>query len=78
MEVSDRLMCANCDWDPSYLRQLFEEDFYEFSDLWVNSNVNDMELVQEADRMDKYIPIVEDISLDDETLCSAVEKIEHE
>ena len=75
MEVSDSLLCRNRDWDPSYLSQLLSDDFYEFSDLWSDSNATDTELIQEVE---KYCPIVEDISMDDETLCNEVEKIEIE
>ena len=35
-----------------------------------------MELVEEAERLEKYCPVVEDISLNDDTLCSAIEDIE--
>ena len=80
MEVSDAYFVENRDWDPSYLSMLFSEDFNDFSELW-NSNVSDMELVSQVDNVDKvepYCPIVEDISLEDEVLCSAVERIEEE
>ena len=46
MDVSDITLFNNRDWDPSYLAGIFSEDFYEFKDLWNNSNVNDVELVQ--------------------------------
>ena len=81
MDVSDVSLYNNRDWDPSYLAGIFTQDFYEFKDLWNNSNVNDVELVQASqvvENVGKYEPIVEDISLDDETLCSAVEQIESE
>ena len=70
---------ANQDWDPSYLRYLFSQDFYEFRDLWA-TNVADKDLVQTAERLEseRYRPIVEDISLDDETLYEAVSQIEQE
>ena len=45
--------------------------------MW-NSNVTDMELVHEVDKVEAYSPIVEDISMEDEVLCSAVEKTEDE
>ena len=75
MEVTDSLLSRNRHWDPSYLSQLFSEDFYDFSDLWKETNTTDVELVQEVQ---KYCPIVKDISLDDETLCVEVDKIETE
>ena len=77
MDISDDVLWKNRDWDPSYLSQLFSEDFHDVSDLW-NINVGDRELVQEANKVEKYSPIVEDISLDDESLCQAVENIEKE
>ena len=75
MKVSDRCFLSNSDWDPCYLASIFQEDFREFSDLWI-STVKDEELDGELDRYEQYCPIVEDISLDDNVLCSAVEKIE--
>ena len=77
MEVSDDLLCRNRDWDPSYLQQIFTQDFHDFSKMR-SSNVNDYELVQESLTVEKYVPITEDISLDDSTLCSAIEQIEQE
>ena len=71
------MLLRNCDWDPSYLRQLFSQDFYEFSDFW-SSNTNDKELVKEVEKVEKYCPVVEDISIEDDILCTAVEKIEEE
>ena len=72
MEVPDICFYNNRDWDPSYLCQLFTEDFYLLKDLW-SKTCHVMELVEYSE---KYCPVVEDISLDDETLCSAVEEIE--
>ena len=77
MELCDNDLWTNRDWDPSYLQQLFSDEFYDYSDMW-KSNVSDGELVKECERVDKYCPIIEDISLYDDTLCSAVEKIESE
>ena len=45
--------------------------------MW-SSNVTDSDLVQECERVEKYCLIMEDISLDDSTLCQAVEIIEEE
>ena len=36
----------------------------------------DKDLIQEADRTDKYCPPVKDISLDDETMYDTVQEIE--
>ena len=77
METSDSCLLMNRDWDPTYLSTIFEGDFYDFSDLW-QSNVNDMDLVNIVNEVEKYSPIVEDISMDDNELCSAVERIELE
>ena len=78
MDVSDELLWSNKDWDPSYLTDIVTQDFYDFSELWNCGNVPDQVLIKEADKVDRYCPIVEDISLDDDTLCTAVEKIEKE
>ena len=77
MELANRVFMANRDWDPMYLRELLAQDFYEFRDLW-HSTVTDMELVRAAETPQRYSPVVEDISLDDSTLCQAVEDIEHQ
>ena len=77
MDRLDHYLMENRDWDPSYLRLMFSEDFYEFTDLW-HSNVCDTELVQEMEKLDIYQPIVEDISMEDHVLLSAVEQIEKE
>ena len=77
MELPDSCFWSNRDWDPSYLSDIFSQDFYCFDNLW-NSNISDCELVKEVENMEKYVPIVEDISIDDNTLCSAVEQIEEQ
>ena len=79
MEVSNRDFVENSDWDPCYLRRIFDTDFFECADLWQNSmEFSDQELVQHVEGMERYQPIVEDISLEDDVLCTAVEKIEEE
>ena len=45
--------------------------------MW-KSNVNDMELVEHSQKFERYVPIVEDISVEDEVLCSAVDEVEKE
>ena len=75
MELSDRMFVMNHDWDPQYLRDIVSQDFYEFRDLW-QSNISDCDLVREANDAERYSPIIEDISMDDDTLCQAVEHIE--
>ena len=77
MEVSDKTLWTNRDWNPVYLSNIFSQDFYEFNDLWTSS-VRDSDLVSHVESVERYNPIVEDISMDDETLCSAVEEIEEQ
>ena len=77
MDITDIELWINRDWDPVYLSDIFEEEFDDIESLW-SSDVNDLELVSYIENMAKYIPIVEDISLDDDLLCSAVEQIEEE
>ena len=77
MDIPDVTLVRNMDWDPSYLKDLLQEDFYDFGDLW-RSNVQDHELVQESNRVERYCPVTEDISLEDEVLCQAVENVEEE
>ena len=78
MDISDENLICNRDWDPSYLSQIFDVEFYDFTDMWASSNVSDSDLITEIEKVEHYCPIVEDISLDDSELCSAVEKIEEE
>ena len=77
MDVSDKLLVTNINWDPAYLQDIFQQDFYEFKDLW-SADVQDSQLVSEVDTMEKYCPITEDISIDDELLCTEVKRIESE
>ena len=73
---------SNLDWDPCYLSFIFDVEFDDMSDLWdFDQSSKDSELVEVMDgykKSDKYVPLVEDISLDDEFLRDAVETIEHE
>ena len=77
MDVSDTWLWSNREWDPSYLSSIFDKDFYDFNDLWL-SNINDMELLEAGKDVERYCPIVEDISMDDHEFCSTVERIEEE
>ena len=77
MEVSDELLFQNRDWDPCYLRDVMSTDFYDFNELW-GSNVHNLELIKETNRVENYCPLVEDITLDDYELSVAVDKIEEE
>ena len=54
---------------------LFDEDFHDFSELWCG-NMENRDLVNAVEKLEIYSPVVEDISLDDNVLCQAVEKIE--
>ena len=74
MDLPEALLVRNRDWDPAYLSEIFDVDFNDYSGL-VNTSITDMELVK---HVEKYCPIVEDISLDNETLCKAVTDIENE
>ena len=65
MDVPDSALFCNRDWDPLYLRGIFDT---EFNELWC-SDINDMDLLSHVEQVERYCPIVEDISLDDETLC---------
>ena len=75
MEVPDKLLSSNRDWDPSYLSDIVTQDFFDFNELWDN-NVGNRQLVEDVEKLEKYCPIVEDISLEDNVLCEAVESIE--
>ena len=57
---------------------MISQDFYEFSDLWQNG-ICDKELVTAVDvATERYCPMVEGISIDDDTLYEAVVQIERE
>ena len=77
MELRDDALMRNRDWDPSYLSMLFSKDFNDSSDLW-QSSVGDSELISHVEHVEKYVPNVEDISIEDNVLCEAVERIEEE
>ena len=68
-------LSTNLDWDPSYLSSIFDEEFNDMSDLWSCENISDGDLVSAVDR---YCPIVEDITIEDNVLYDAVQQIEHE
>ena len=73
---------SNLDWDPCYLALIFNVDFYDMSELWNSSSgLNDSELIEAMENFErngKYVPLVEDISFDDDFLRNAVESIEHQ
>ena len=68
----------NFDWDPVYLARIFSEDFYDMSGHWNKDGVSDLELVEFGENHEKYSPIVEDISLDDDILCQELACVESE
>ena len=76
MELSDRIFATNHDWDPQYLRELVMVDFFDFKEH-LETSLSDLELLK-AEATDRYCPLMEDISLDDQTLYKAVEQIEQE
>ena len=51
--------------------------FFDFADLWAYE-MEDTELLHCVNKLETYCPIVEDISMEDEELCHAVECIEQE
>ena len=74
---TDNYIRNNQDWDPCYLRRIFDKNFDNISELWLDG-VEDSVLLKEMENYEHYCLIVEDISLDDDELCSAVEIIEYE
>ena len=67
---------SNLDWDPVYLSRIFESEFEDYSNLWDDEHsVSGREMMEVAEG-GNYCPIVEDISIDDDTLCSSIEEIE--
>ena len=77
MELSDSNLLVNRDWDLLYLSSIFDAEFYDFTEMWC-SDITDSDLVTEVNKLETYCPVVEDISMDDTELCTAVEKIEEE
>ena len=80
MEYVD--LTSNLDWGPIYLAKIFDEDFFDMSELWkYSSALTDSEMLNCIDgnfQREIYCPEVEDVSLDDEILWSAVEEIEEQ
>ena len=52
MDLADTLIISNRDWDPSYLSELFSEDYHDFPELW-SSNMSDSQLIQEVEKVEK-------------------------
>ena len=85
MDLEDSSFVSNQDWDPTYLYELFKEDFFDFENMSVQDRelsdeelVSAVEVVESYRNCEKYSPIVEDIMMDDLELSAAVEKIEQE
>ena len=79
----DELYLDNCDWDPVYLASIFDIEFDDLSDMWnCENSLSDTHLSSVMDTFESenevYCLIVEDISMDDITLCQVVDKIEKE
>ena len=74
MELSENIFNLDKDWDPHYLGLLFSQNFHDFSNL-LKSNMCDQDLLHAVKTIERYNPMVENILLDDETLCEAVEDI---
>ena len=81
MDVDDKNLLLNHDWDPAYLYELFKEDFFDFGNMDIHDGeLSDSELLNVAEVVEKckYVPIVEDITMDDHELSRAVAQIESE
>ena len=76
-DLADRVFMVNYDWDPSYLRYIFSQDFFEFCELWSNG-MGDQDMIWAAEASERYCPVVENISLDNDTLYYAVAQIKNE
>ena len=56
MEVSDKILWINCDLASSYLREIFNQDFFDCGELWSSkSEVNDLDLVQHVKKNGKIL-----------------------
>ena len=75
--MEDIELISNLDWDPDYLATIFDCEFEEMSALWNDSfSVSDSEILQAMDT--KYCPVIDDISISDDCLTSAIEAIKNE
>ena len=78
---SDHILVNSMElWDPYYLNNLFKEDFDNVDTNVFNSSVSDSDLLKSIECMENmlYQPIVEDITMDDNDLLTAVNQIESE
>ena len=79
MELSDKVLCDNHDYNPGYLALLFSEVLMISVKCGIRMFLMvNVFSVKEVNKVEAYKPIVEDISLDDDILCQAVEQIESE
>ena len=74
----DEDLTSCLDWDPVYLSVIFDQDFDDMNDLWSSNCVTNSEMLSVIESMEKYSPVVEDITIEDDVLLDAVERIEHE
>ena len=77
----DQFSYENLDWDPDYLANIFDQDFYKMAEMWCgDDSPSDSDLVCSVDSTEReiYSPICEDISMEDEVLREAVEVIENQ
>ena len=51
MEVVDSIMCRNRDWDPLYLVDIFNQYFYDYTDLW-KSNIEDSDIISKVEKVE--------------------------
>ena len=68
----------NLDWDPVYLSVIFNQDFFDMSELWSDDTVTDGELLEMSSKGEMYCPVTEDIAIEDRVLAEAVDQIESE
>ena len=75
IELADETFSTYKRLGPTYLNDSFSQAFFEINNLW-SSKMSDKDLVHMVETIEKYNPLVEDISLNNATLYGAVEKIE--
>ena len=76
--MEDEDLLVNLDWDPLYLRSIFDINFNDMSDLWNCDSISDSDLLQMFSTSEIYSPITEDITIEDHVLLKAVSQIESE
>ena len=79
----DHIFIDNSDWDPTYLANLFHDELVIEEGCGMmellNNSMDDTALLNEVLKLENvcgpYMPVTEDISMDDDTLLSAVNSI---